>query len=798
MKRFFLFLTLLFGFLISNAQVLRPSQLPTINAPGRFDITGYQMDSAFLSIIRATFPAKYPSLIRKTVDSAFWYTNGGWAGAPWWKIIDQKDTASMLSPYLKNSDTAYMLANYITTNGYGLLKTGKSLSVDTLKPNGLTTRERTQQQIDSVIGLISSSGGGTVLSVSTTDGIGIISSVSNPTSTPDISIRVDTSIIIPYTDTLKNNGVATKSYVDVVAQGLGTVQMVNSGFGILNSPSSIVLNGSVNVDTNVIATKYYANTNNIKWTDTGRVNGQIWTSYLGNKTIDSLSSVKLNISDTGAMLNNYARSGQYVKIDSSGDGSNTFIPVSTTPKKYTASIIQQIQQEQLGFNDKTLLIYGDSVPKTPDSIALQLGELVHIEGYSDGTQYFNSAKDLIIGNRGNGGARLISAGGPRLSGAYGYMGAYGTGNGGSWWSATDAPNVALSTDFSSENATAGTIFRQYRSSPNTYFYNTDTANIVSYSFRRGATGVKFFDIRSDSTVTNNPVSFGSVTVKNISNASGNFATYSANGTLQKRTPSEVLSDIDAASTGSVLLKLNISDTSSMLSSYYNKTASDARFAHLTGNESIAGTKTFSNTIVAGFANGNIRMTGATTDGFLGVAGSGSELYVADWTNANKGFKVDLTNGALTQLGSGAMTWNGSVTANSFIKSGGTSSQSLMADGSVLTIISSVYTPTSSNLSNLSLATPAQMVYTRVGSNVQWSVSVSCVVSSTGSTSFELSLPISSDFTLFDDASGAGSVYSDAKPVQVLAESTNNTLNVSWTAATTGSQQVVITGQYVIK
>ncbi len=43
----------------------------------------------------------------------------------------------------------------------------------------------------------------------------------------------------------------------------------------------------------------------VLWSDTGRVNGQIWTSYLGNTTRDSLANVKLNISDTLTMLSKY-------------------------------------------------------------------------------------------------------------------------------------------------------------------------------------------------------------------------------------------------------------------------------------------------------------------------------------------------------------------------------------------------------------------------------------------------------------------------------------------------------------
>ncbi len=63
---------------------------------------------------------------------------------------------------------------------------------DTLFNGGYTTRNTTKKIADSLAALISGGGFGTVQSVSTTDGVGIVSSVASPTANPNISIRVDT------------------------------------------------------------------------------------------------------------------------------------------------------------------------------------------------------------------------------------------------------------------------------------------------------------------------------------------------------------------------------------------------------------------------------------------------------------------------------------------------------------------------------------------------------------------------------------------------------------------------------
>lgn len=113
------------------------------------------------------------------------------------------DSANMLSPYLRKTDTVSMLVPYVRNNrtintnaplfGGGDLSANRTFGIDTGRANAQIPSGGDLNKVrDSLVSLISGGGFGTVLNVSTTDGIGIVSSVANPTSTPNISIRVDT------------------------------------------------------------------------------------------------------------------------------------------------------------------------------------------------------------------------------------------------------------------------------------------------------------------------------------------------------------------------------------------------------------------------------------------------------------------------------------------------------------------------------------------------------------------------------------------------------------------------------
>lgn len=135
---------LLFFVLISvsaTSQALRPSGFPTTNSPARFDITGYQQDSAFLYILRDSFPAKFPSVIYHPNGNL--YKSPGGIGAHWSLITDTSflsarinlklnisDTANMLANYLKKSDTSNMLSGYKTYYPRTAISGGTGITYD--------------------------------------------------------------------------------------------------------------------------------------------------------------------------------------------------------------------------------------------------------------------------------------------------------------------------------------------------------------------------------------------------------------------------------------------------------------------------------------------------------------------------------------------------------------------------------------------------------------------------------------------------------------------------------------------
>jgi hypothetical protein len=222
------------------------------------------------------------------------------------------DTTAMLSKYLRTYDTTAMLAGYIrdskigvtvqpynanttllgnTTTGSGgtiVLSGSPTLTLPSFTgvqvsggiaamPTGSGTLAYTRDTgrtvsafatggslnkvKDSLVGLIAAGGFGTVLNVSTTDGVGIVSSVATPTSTPNISIRVDT-------------GRATAQIVSG-----GTLKKVTDSLGlVVSTADALKLNIS---DTAAMLYPNYRRSN-IKITNSDLVNSTISGTALGS------------------------------------------------------------------------------------------------------------------------------------------------------------------------------------------------------------------------------------------------------------------------------------------------------------------------------------------------------------------------------------------------------------------------------------------------------------------------------------------------------------------------------------
>ncbi len=161
--------------------------------------------------------------------------------------------------------------------------------------------------------------------------------------------------------------------------------------------------------------------------------------------------------------------------------------------------------------------------------------------------------------------------------------------------------------------------------------------------------------------------------------------------------------------------------------------------------------------------GEIRFGGITSiQGRLIYSSAGNSTLYLDNTFDNANAEIKLRTrvsgtavDALT-LTSTAATFSSSVTASSLIKSGGTSTQSLIADGSVQTLTSGIYTLTITNTSNITSTTARTTTYTRVGNTVTVSGWVTITTTSNEvATEIGVSLPIASAFTAAYDLSGSG-------------------------------------------
>lgn len=380
MKKFiYLFLFLLVSF-VANSQTLRPSTTPSPNSPSGYSLYGYsRADSGFIWGRRDTFPARFPTVIwhpngnfyKTTGNGAAWtifasstagtvgsvsgnaplsVVNGtsnpvisvdtsfdGLTTKKWlYKSIDSlgflklniadtaamlltrlkvSDTAFMLSPYLRKSDTASLLSGYarktinINTNapliGGGDLSANRTISADTGRAvNQLVTGGSLTAVKDTLLAVIASSGGGTVLSVATTNGVGINSSVATATSTPNITIAVDTFAIS--TRAWRNKGV--DSAIGVIplriSDSLAAVNRIKAGGsgGVIfqtNSGAtafSYGAGGSQEVDFHGFA-GYDAN----------RSSTYTVRSFTDKRYVDSSLSLRLLIGDTATMLSPYRR-----------------------------------------------------------------------------------------------------------------------------------------------------------------------------------------------------------------------------------------------------------------------------------------------------------------------------------------------------------------------------------------------------------------------------------------------------------------------------------------------------------
>lgn len=145
------------------------------------------------------------------------------------------------------------------------------------------------------------------------------------------------------------------------------------------------------------------------------------------------------------------------------------------------------------------------------------------------------------------------------------------------------------------------------------------------------------------------------------------------------------------------------------------------------------------------------------------------------------------NGQWTWDGYGAGTHTGTPTASLQTTSAGA-----IIEGPVLA--AGLYTPTFTAVTNTSSPLPDGARYTRIGNIVTFSFRFSVTTTSGASvSSVRVTLPVSSNFSNINQAAGtcSGSLgYVDA-------DAANDELTVNWISGISGSETIVVTGQYTI-
>lgn len=296
----------------------------------------------------------------KTVDSlGFIKLNISDTAAMLLTRLKVSDTAFMLSPYLRKSDTATLLSGYarktinINTNapliGGGDLSANRTISADTGRAvNQLVTGGSLTAVKDTLLAVIASSGGGTVLSVSTTNGVGINSSVATATSTPNITIAVDTFAIS--TRDWRNKGV--DSAISVIplriTDSLAAVNRIKAGTsagGIVQTNNGAIsfswgAGGSQEVDFHGFA-GYDAN----------RSSTYTVRSFTDKRYVDSSLALRLLIGDTATMLSPYRRTS--TKITNSDLVNSTISGVSLGSNLATLTFGEYLQVGASSYNGST-------------------------------------------------------------------------------------------------------------------------------------------------------------------------------------------------------------------------------------------------------------------------------------------------------------------------------------------------------------------------------------------------------------------------------------------------------------
>jgi len=210
----------------------------------------------------------------------------------------------------------------------------------------------------------------------------------------------------------------------------------------------------------------------------------------------------------------------------------------------------------------------------------------------------------------------------------------------------------------------------------------------------------------------------------------------------------------AGGTSSQFLK---ADGSVDANTYLTTSAAAAGYVDLSTNQTVAGEKTFTGDI-----NSVSRVIFETTSSPNAAKQDGYNATVGRYIYPKAGSVYDYTlyNSVgnpvlLVPTGTANVNILGTATVNSIVKSGGTSTQALIADGSVQTLTSGIYLPTASNVSNTSAITIDTAQYIRVGNVVTVSGRIVFTNTLNSPSQISITLPISTVVSAVGNVAGTG-------------------------------------------
>lgn len=119
--------------------------------------------------------------------------------------------------------------------------------------------------------------------------------------------------------------------------------------------------------------------------------------------------------------------------------------------------------------------------------------------------------------------------------------------------------------------------------------------------------------------------------------------------------------------------------------------------------------------------------------------------------------------------------------------------------SALSVVTGPYTPTLTNVSNLSASTAFTTYYMRVNDMVvvAGKFQADAVAAASTNTQMGMSLPIASALTVDAQLGGAALQASGSQPIELLGDVTNDRANFFWLSQSTANENFSFIFQYVI-